>query len=275
VITEIDRLQGAGDRASPPGSERGPTFPRHRFRAQSEGRTSRYDIHDPDAEKTRLTELGQVAGPVRREGRLSHPCSLGSPAGAHANSRHLGRQLASPESVRYRAAKLDQLLATENEPDKAFALEAPVLHQFLPAGSSARKHVAFELGWGHSVLRLQLPPAIIGQLGHSAEPAPGSMLWHSVRCCAMWIFGSELSFLDLRVGVSWRIPPAARRSDAAPEITASILKPPEGSHQGLGRAILKRRAGLGRGASDNSGGQRSCGLKSCGGRNAMVPVEHE
>jgi hypothetical protein len=176
-----------------------------------------YDITILSAEKTRLTELGQVRAPFAGKIVYRHP----APGLASGNSPILVVSAGTgfTASIRLPRSEVDEL-AAEMEPVK-LSLESPVLHQFFTGRFVRAEPVPFEPERVIAYFDCTLPPEIIGQLGASADPLRVRLLWHPALVLqAGFRVGLLLlaaSFLCFAAGIRSSAPAASRRRSAAAE----------------------------------------------------------
>jgi hypothetical protein len=132
-----------------------------------------YDITILAAEKTRLTEIGQVRAPFAGKVVYRHP----APGLASGNSPILAISAGTgfTAAIRLPRGELDEL-AAQTDPVQ-LALDSPVLNQFFTGRFVRSEPVPFEPGRVIAYLDCNLPPEIIGDLGNTAEPLRVRLLW--------------------------------------------------------------------------------------------------
>jgi hypothetical protein len=184
-----------------------------------------YDITILAAEKTRLTELGQVRAPFSGKIVYRHP----APGLASGNSPILVISAGTgfTASIRLPRAEVDEL-AAEREPVK-LSLQSPVLHQFFTGRFVHAEPVPFEPERVVAYFDCTLPPEIIGQLGGSADPLRVRLLWHPALALQagfkIGVLSMAASVLCFAAGIR-NSPPAPRRRRSAAAETARL----EASH---------------------------------------------
>ena len=156
-----------------------------------------YEIAILAAEKTRLTEIGQVRAPFA--GKVVYRNA--APGLASGNSPILAISAGTGFTAAIRLPRSEiRELASETDPVK-LALESPVLNQFFTGRFVRSESVPFEPGRVIAYLDCNLPPEIIGHLGNTAEPLRVRLLWQpSLRVSAgfsvrHYPFGGERSLL--------------------------------------------------------------------------------
>jgi hypothetical protein len=132
-----------------------------------------YDITILAAEKTRLTEIGQVRAPFAGKVVYRHP----APGLASGNSPILAISAGTgfTAAIRLPRGEVDDL-AAQTDPVQ-LALDSPVLNQFFTGRFVRSEPVPFEPGRVIAYLNSNLPPEIIGDLGNTAEPLRVRLLW--------------------------------------------------------------------------------------------------
>jgi hypothetical protein len=132
-----------------------------------------YDITILAAEKTRLTEIGQVRAPFAGKVVYRHP----APGLASGNSPILAISAGTgfTAAIRLPRSELDEL-AAQIDPIQ-LALDSPVLYQFFTGRFVRSEPIPFEPGRVIAFLDCDLPPEIIGDLGNTAEPLRVRLLW--------------------------------------------------------------------------------------------------
>jgi hypothetical protein len=156
-----------------------------------------YDITILAAEKTRLTEIGQVRAPFAGRVVYRHP----APGLASGNSPILAISAGTgfTAAIRLPRGELHEL-ASQTDPVK-LALDSPVLNQFFTGRFVRSEPVPFEPGRVIAYLDCNLPPEIIGYLGNTADPLRVRLLWRpsllfqpGVEFAILLLAGSGLSF---------------------------------------------------------------------------------
>lgn len=132
-----------------------------------------YEIAILAAEKTRLTEIGQVRAPFGGKIVYRNP----APGLASWNSPILAISAGTGFTAAIRLPRSEiRELASETDPVK-LALESPVLNQFFTGRFVRSESVPFEPARVIAYLDCNLPPEIIGHLGSTAEPLRVRLLW--------------------------------------------------------------------------------------------------
>jgi len=132
-----------------------------------------YDITILAAEKSRLTEIGQVRAPFPGRVVYRNP----APGLASGNSPILAISAGTgfTAAIRLPRSELHEL-ASQRDPVQ-LALDSPVLNQFFTGRFVRSEPVSFEPGRVIAYLDCNLPPEIIGQLGNTADPLRVRLLW--------------------------------------------------------------------------------------------------
>jgi hypothetical protein len=132
-----------------------------------------YDITILAAEKTRLTEIGQVTAPFAGRVVYRHP----APGLVSGNSPILAISAGTgfTAAIRLPRGELHEL-ASQTDPIK-LALDSPVLNQFFTGRFVRSEPIPFEPGRVIAYLDCNLPPEIIGDLGNTADPLRVRLLW--------------------------------------------------------------------------------------------------
>ena len=140
---------------------------------QSEVDAVDYDITILAAEKTRLTEIGQVRAPFAGKVVYRNP----APGLASGNSPILAISAGTgfTAAIRLPRGELHEL-AAQTDPVQ-LALDSPVLNQFFTGQFVRSEPIPFEPGRVIAYLDCNLPPEIIGDLGNTAEPLRVRLLW--------------------------------------------------------------------------------------------------
>jgi hypothetical protein len=142
---------------------------------QSEVDAVDYDITILAAEKTRLTEVGQVRAPFAGRVVYRHP----APGLVSGNSPILAISAGTgfTAAIRLPRSELHEL-ATQTDPVK-LALDSPVLNQFFTGRFVRSEPIPFGPGRVIAFLDCNLPPEIIGDLGNTTDPLRVRLLWRA------------------------------------------------------------------------------------------------
>jgi prefoldin subunit 5 len=132
-----------------------------------------YDITILAAEKTRLTEIGQVRAPFAGKVVYRHP----APGLASGNSPVLAISAGTGFTAAIRLPRSElRELASQTDPIK-LALDSPVPNQFFTGRFVRFEPVPFEPARVIAYFDCDLPPEIIGYLGNTADPLRVRLLW--------------------------------------------------------------------------------------------------
>jgi hypothetical protein len=132
-----------------------------------------YDIAVLSAERTRLTEIGQVRAPFSGKVIYRHP----APGLAPENSPILAISIGAgfTAKIRLPARELEELRASRDAVQ--LALENPLLHNFFMGRFVRAEAVPFEPNRIIAYFDCSLPAEIIDYLGRTAEPVRARLLW--------------------------------------------------------------------------------------------------
>jgi hypothetical protein len=132
-----------------------------------------YDITILSAERTRLTENGQVRAPFSGRIIYRHP----APGMASENAPILAISPGAGFTARIRlpAREVEELRASRS--GVQLALDNPLLHHFFTGRFVRAEPVPFEPDRVIAHLDCSLPPEVIDHLGRTAEPIRARLLW--------------------------------------------------------------------------------------------------
>jgi prefoldin subunit 5 len=177
---------------------------------QSEVDAVDYDITILAAEKTRLTELGQVRAPFAGRVVYRNP----APGLASGNSPILVISAGTGFTAAIRLPRRELPELTSRTDPVELALDTPVLNKFFTGKFVRSKPIPFEPGRVIAYFDCNLPPEIIAYLGNTAVPLRVRLLWRpSLLLQPAFEFGSillALSCLSLAVAVRAKLRTARR-----------------------------------------------------------------
>jgi hypothetical protein len=173
-----------------------------------------YDIAVLSAERTRLTEIGQVRAPFPGRIIYRHP----APGLAPENSPILAISSGAgfTAKIRLPTRELEELRGGGDAVQ--LALENPLLHNFFMGRFVRSETVPFEPTRIIAYFDCSLPPEIIDYLGRSAEPVRARLLW---RPSLINQLGFQISLFLLAASVL-ALTAAAGRSGARRPVRSQI-----------------------------------------------------